>query len=95
MKRIELLNVRLSKLSKLNWAQQIIFSPLSLLMRPFYNISFHSTTYTTTKPSEKGREGYSNKGITHIWASHGKDVKALFTVTKKVNANKNLVLNQN
>ena len=43
---IELLNVRLSKLSKLNWAQQIIFSPLSLLMRPFYNISFHFTTYS-------------------------------------------------
>ena len=52
---IELLNVRLSKLSKLNWAQQIIFSQLSLFNASFFNISFHFTT-SKSKESEKQRK---------------------------------------
>ena len=57
---IELLNVRLSKLSKLNWAQQIIFSQLSFLMRPFFNISFH---FTTSKSNETGKKKEEEKDI--------------------------------
>ena len=57
---IELLNVRLSKLSKLNWAQQIIFSQLSFLMRPFFNISFH---FTTSKSNESGKKKKEEKDI--------------------------------
>ena len=64
---IELLNVRLSKLSKLNWAQQIIFSPLSLLMRPFYNISFHFTTCSNNEAEwERKRRILEQRHYTYL-----------------------------
>ena len=64
---IELLNVRLSKLSKLNWAQQIIFSPSSLLMRPFYNISFHFTTYSNNEAEwERKRRILEQRHYTYL-----------------------------